>query len=203
MKKSLFERDIEFLQYNSIEKIDSIEEILYTDNTRYTISTYIDIASDKKILLKNFLNNFHLTNKNGIWLNTKTITSNFINNSIIDNHLGINSITSIPKGFLLNSTIGSLGLDRVTKIPKDFLKSVTIRGHLYLSSLKVIPKDFLKGVTIGGNLYLGSIGSLPKDFKPDVKGRIFLTNLNSKILKNLMEYPGPKRQLAFNLLKTL
>jgi len=64
----------------------------------------------------------------------------------------ITQLISLKKYDIINYTIendlltinGSLDLESLTSVDKDFLKNTTINGSLYLRSLTSVDKDFLK-----------------------------------------------------------
>jgi hypothetical protein len=109
----------------------------------------------------------------------KTVPNNFLKNCIINQGVNLNSLEVVPENLLDNTIIGGLNLFHLKSIPQNFLNNCTINYRLMLQNIKY----------------------LPKGFSPNVKDEIYLDSLKSKTLRNLILYPGVKRQLGFNLLK--
>jgi len=95
---------------------------------------------------------------------------------------------------------GDLLLNGLNLMPEVSFNNCIINRDL---SLNWLYNNCLNNCTIKGNLHLIGITYLPKNFNVNVEGEIFLDNLKSKTLKNLIKNPGASRQLAFNILNNL
>lgn len=111
---------------------------------------------------------------------------------IIDGNLFI-YVLNIPKGFypIINGDLIIKSYNNYRLNQRAFRLSEDFINHISNTNI----------CAVNGMLHIETLTHLPKGFYPNVKGKINLPNLESKMLKELILYPGPKRQLAFNLLK--
>ena len=124
---------------------------------------------------------------------------NIINDEIIINDNFILYEYNMP--YLNNCIINGYVNVYFNNINIKFLNNCIINGQVNLN-IKNSFRNMLNNCNISGDLHM-EVSYLTECFNPNVKGRIHLPNLKSKILKELLLLPGPKRQLAYNLLKTI
>lgn len=156
---------------------------------------------DTKTFLKTY-NIRYLTQNDRIIVNDDRFGTYY--NGVRKNLFDLNYITYIPNNLFNDCTIeGDLLLNGLNLMSEGSFNNCIINGYLSLNGVSIIHNNCLNNCTIKGNLYLIGITYLPKIFNVKVEGEIFLDNLKSKTLKNLIKKPGASRQLAFNILNNL